>query len=100
MTIEEIKQKILEQFPGDYREGSFEKVLMSIESFDPTLRTEFETFLTSGEKPTRLIEGYSVKNLCEEQGLNGIGAFLTFNWLVREPIEAAAALRKGHDFVK
>ena len=45
--------------------------------------------------PQIIIEGYSYKTLVENYGMKPIGAFLTLDWLIREPQKALTSLKKG-----
>lgn len=95
----QIKNLINQKFPNKYHEQGLTVVLDKIESFSSLLREEFEKYLTTGEEPSLEIAGYSFKILKEEHGMNAIAAFLTLDWLSREPEKAVASLKRGHDTV-
>lgn len=74
-------------------------VATKIETLTLEIRPLFEEWWKSGYLPDFEIEQYSVKRLMDEHGMNPVAAFLTLDWLVREPKAAAASLKKGHDKV-
>ncbi len=43
------------------------------------------------------IEGYTLARLMDEHGMKPIAAFLTLDWLQREPEKAKESLARGHD---
>jgi len=43
------------------------------------------------------IEGYSMNRLLTEHNMTPIAAFLTLDWLMREPAIALASLNKGRE---
>lgn len=59
----------------------------------------FWAWWQSGETPKIAVEGYSVASLAEKHSMKPIAAFLTLDWLTREPELAKASLHKGHDRV-
>lgn len=96
MNTEEIRKKVIERFP-EYGNKSLERVIDDIEEMDDKLRLELEKFLGTGILPQLLIEGYSFERLKKEFNMNPIAAFLTFDWLKKEPEEARKALERGYD---
>jgi len=46
------------------------------------------------------IEGYTIARLVSEHSMKPIAAFLTLDWLAREPEAARASLARGHDRIK
>jgi len=96
MNIEAIKKKILKKFPV-YDEKNIEGVSCDIEEMDKDLRMELENFLETGIAPSIELEGYSIERLKKEFGMNPIGAFLTLDWLKKEPEEAKKSLERGYD---
>lgn len=100
MELQKIKELIEEKYPGAYSDTGIKSVLEGIENLSAALREDLEKLLTTGKISDREVEGYSVKKLMEETGMNELAAFLTLGWLEREPEEAKASLRKGHDEVR
>lgn len=63
--------------------------------FKPQILASFEQWTYDGAFPELEMEGYTIKLLCDDYGLHPIGAFVTLDWLSREPDKATAALRRG-----
>lgn len=66
----------------------------------PQVQSAFLRWWTTGEVPRLSVAGYSTQDLIEQHGMNPIAAFLTLDWLAREPEKARTALRRGHDRVR
>lgn len=66
----------------------------------PDLCAAFDDWLNSCELPTIEVEGYSVNKLMTEHSMTPVAAFLTLDYLRREPDRAKSSLRKGHDHVQ
>ena len=64
------------------------------------IKSAFKDWWLLGEKPNAEIEGYTFESLMESHGMNPIAAFLTLDWLIREPQRAKESLNRGHDFIK
>lgn len=88
-TIENILKE--EKYP-DYM---LEKTIEKVERFDSTVMKIFEEWSKSGEEPTLSIEGFSYHQLVDEYGMKPVGAFITLDWLLRDPQKAVAALKRG-----
>lgn len=65
----------------------------------PVLKLSFEEWWKTGRLPDLKIEGYSLGKLMSDHGMKTVAAFLTLDWLLREPERAKASLKRGHDFV-
>jgi hypothetical protein len=74
-------------------------VAVKLEGSAPELRRAFLKWWEMGELPELGVEGFTVSQLIDQHHLNPIAAFLTLDWLIRQPEQAKAALRKGHDHV-
>jgi hypothetical protein len=61
------------------------------------VREAFDHWWTSGEPPELEIGGFTLVRLAVEHGMNPIAAFLTLDWLARDPAAAHASLGRGHD---
>jgi hypothetical protein len=100
MDKAQIKQKIQEKWPNDYmQEHTLEVTLEDITKFSAPLLHEFENFLETGEPAKMEIEGWNYEKLTKERGLHPVGAFITLDWLLREPEEAKKALERGFDSI-
>jgi hypothetical protein len=72
-------------------------VATKLQALTLEIRPYFEAWWFGGPIPDLQIEGFTVRKLMEEHGMNPIASFLTLDWLAREPEKALASLRKGHD---
>jgi hypothetical protein len=93
IDVNKLKAFLVEKY--DYPAFMAEKTIDKVEKLDPLIYQEFERWLDSGEEPRTEIEGYSVKKLINKYKMNEVGAFLTLDWLKREPDEAKKALSRG-----
>lgn len=62
---------------------------------DSSLRPLLSAWLESGEEKDVETEGYSVKKIMSEFGMQYQAALLTIDWLIKEPKIAQEALKKG-----
>jgi predicted nucleic acid-binding protein len=62
-----------------------------------SLAEQFAQWWWHGTSPNRSIEGYTFDSLIEGSGMNPIAAFLTLDWLERDPQRASASLHRGRD---
>lgn len=99
MKIEAIKSKVINKYPDTYTEGNIEKIIEKIENLTPELRMGLEKFIETGDLPETEVEGWTVKKLKEERGMNEVASILTLDWLGREPKEAKETLEKGFDHI-
>ena len=87
-----IKEILVEE---KYPEFMIEKTADKIESFSPVVAKAFHVWCESKEHSNIVVEGFSFKDLISKWGMNPIGAFITLDWLMREPEKAKEALNKG-----
>lgn len=78
-----------------YPEFMIEQTADKIENFEPEIREVFELWLSDGTMPKITLEGYTFKDLIHQYGMKPIGAFITLDWLKKEPEKAAKALERG-----
>ncbi|KKR28591.1 hypothetical protein A2715_03245 [Candidatus Woesebacteria bacterium RIFCSPHIGHO2_01_FULL_39_32] len=97
MDEDAIKLRIQQKFPGLYPDKGLDLVAKKIQQFDTQLKLELEKFLETGEIPAREINGYTIDKLVKEHGMNELAAFLTMDWLIREPEKATESLHRGAD---
>lgn len=79
----------------DYPAFMVERTIEKVKNLDLEIYNELEKWLDSGELSDIEICGYTVKVLIEKYKMTEVGAFLTLDWLKREPEEAKKALLKG-----
>ena len=59
------------------------------------IKDVFEQWHLDGAIPSITLEGYTFQTLVNQFGMKPVGAFITLDWLKREPEKAARALEKG-----
>lgn len=90
------KNKILEILKEEsYPEYMIDQTANKLENLSPKTRCAFEQWQLDGKNPTLTLENYTFKVLVEDFGMKPVGAFLTLDWLEREPEHAVKALSKG-----
>ncbi len=94
--IKLIQTKYLELYPND----KVHILISGLEKMSPLVKKALETFLQTNEYKEINLLGYSIQNLTAEYGMNEIAAYLTLDWIIREPDKAIESLKKGHDFVR
>lgn len=99
MTFAEIKEKINSLFPGVYSDVGISAILQELIYMDPKIRIEFENFLNGKPYKSLKFSGYDIKRLEAEHNMNSIAAFLTLDWIKKNPDDALASLKRGHDKV-
>ena len=87
-----IKETLVEE---QYPEFMIEKTADKIESFSPVVAKAFSYWCERKEDSNLVVEGFSFKDLISKWGMTPIGAFITIDWLIREPEKAKEALMKG-----
>ena len=75
------------------------KIIRDIRKMDPGLKKAFGKWYKSGIIPKEYIEGITFDMLVNSFQMNGFNAFLTLDWLKREPLEAKAALGRAIDTI-
>lgn len=95
MEINQVKDRLVREY--GYSSSGVEIIAAQLLRLEPQLSAAFEEWWNSGNVPKAEIEGYSFERLQNEHGMNPIAAFLTLDWLLREPEKAKVALSKGHD---
>lgn len=88
-----LKDYLIEEY--DYPAFMVEKTLEKVEKLDSEVYNELEKWFESGQLSDIEIGGYTVKTLIDKYKMTEVGAFLTLDWLKREPEEAKKALLKG-----
>ena len=66
-----------------------------LNKLQPIVLDNFEAWLNEGKIPDIEIEGYSYRILVNDYGMKPVGAFLTLDWLCRDPQKASLSLKKG-----
>lgn len=86
------------RFPDGYKSG-MDVTIDDISEMDSEVQRRTLKFLETGEIEDVEIEGYTIKKLTET-GMNALAAFLSQDWLLRNPGEAKVMLKRGWDSIK
>ena len=78
-----------------YPEYMIEQTADKVENFEPEIKKAFEQWHLDGTIPSISLEGYSFQDLVNLFGMKPVGAFITLDWLRKEPEKAAKALKAG-----
>lgn len=89
----EILIKLLKE--ENYPAHMVEATIAKLNNLQPPVSESFKVWLNEGKLPNFEIEGYSYGILVNEYGMKTIGAFLTLDWLCRNPQKALLSLKKG-----
>jgi hypothetical protein len=68
-----------------------------VESLNEPIHSAINQWWEDNLIPGIAVQGYTVELLVAKHAMNPIAAFLTLDWLIREPEKALASLNKGHD---
>ncbi len=79
----------------NYPSHMIENTLHKLSNLQPQTATALEKWLKDGKTPSLNVEGYTFSILTTKFGMQPIGAFLTLDWLCREPQKASDALKRG-----
>ena len=66
----------------------------------PKIKDAFQKWWTDGSISPVAVAEVTVHQLMTEHGMKPIAAFLTLDWLIREPDKAKASLLRGHDRIR
>ncbi len=91
----ELTQRLLNEF--NYPEKGAQLIIKKLSNCQPEIKAAFNRWWQTGQLTSFAIENYTVQRLQKEHAMNPIAAFLTLDWLLREPETALTSLRKGHD---
>jgi hypothetical protein len=91
-TISLIKKELQsEGFP----EFMIDRTINKINNFSGTISEAFNDWMSNGKEPSIVVEDYSYTELIEKYSMTSIGAFITLDWLVKDPEKAKKALTEG-----
>ena len=93
--MEELVHRLTTEFNYPYQGALV--VAEKCNSLQAPVREAFDSWWASGELPELEIHGYTVEKLMKEHGMNPIAAFLTLDWIQRDPAKAVESLKRGHD---
>lgn len=82
-----------------YEDDKAEEILHSLSNIDNSLIPALVEWVEKDTIADITIEGYSLKSLVDNN-MKPPAAFLTLDWLIREPDSARAAIESGYDSIK
>jgi len=85
-----LRKRLVDDFDCD--EGQVDGVVEEVMALAPHIATAFEEWFNTDVVNELEVEGYNVSSVCNKQQMNIVGAYLTLDWLHREPKEAKRAL--------
>lgn len=89
----EILIKLLKE--ENYPAHMVDVTIAKLNKLQPIVLDNFEAWLNERKLPNFEIEGYSYSVLVNDYGMKPVGAFLTLDWLCRDPQKASLSLKKG-----
>jgi len=99
MTRQEIIDRLITEF--NYAAFHAPTVAARLEALDPRIKVAFDTWWMHGiPAPDLMVEGYSFESLIARHRLKPVAAFLSLDWLLREPERAKATLQRGFDSLR
>lgn len=72
-----------------------EKTADKVENLSQPLKESFSKWVESGIEPSFSIKEYSYRTLIEKFNMKPVGAFITLDWIMREPEKAIESITKG-----
>lgn len=90
------KSRIIEILKNEgYPEFMHENTYQKITRFHATIASSFSSWIEEEVTPNISVEGYSFDYLVKKMNMQPIGAFITLDWLLREPQKAKNTLANG-----
>ena len=92
-TDQEIKTLLLED---DYPNKTplLDGVISRVREFGPEAAQMFDEWASSGKQPKFEVNGISSSSLKKEQGMKAVALIIAYDWLLKDPHEAARLLKK------
>jgi len=88
-----IKDRLINEL--DCKASQADGVAEKIQKLSPEIYSAFEEWFNTGKISEIEVEGYTVASLrAKKKQMNAVGAFLTLDWLKREPEKAKFALEQ------
>lgn len=93
MNVQEIKKLLVEDKKLDAVQ--VERVSGKIEALTPDIREALENWLTTGTVASPEYAGYDVNAILKAQPrMNVLGAYLSLDWLRRDPVAAKKSIER------
>lgn len=80
-----------------YTERRAKRTISALRNMEPRIFEQFQIWFHTAKFPEEPLFGIQVKALCDKRGLDPVTAFLTVDWVAREPQTAKKALAFGYD---
>jgi hypothetical protein len=90
MSNEQLREILVEKY--DYRNSQVDGVIEKINAFVPAVAAAFNKWLETDEIDDTSIEGYTIHSIIAKRPMKVVGAYLTLDWLSREPEMAKQAI--------
>ena len=94
MTQEDFVKKLLARC-NDYSAAEANFLFTELGHKTESAKHAIEKWVSSGEKTILRAQNWTSSNLEKEYTMNYIAAFLTIDWIIREPNMAEKALKRG-----
>lgn len=98
LSLDTIRTRLTQEL--GYSESGARILAEKLIACSPQIKSAIVAWWETGDLADLEIEGFTVQQLVEQHGMKPIAAFLTLDWLIREPERARASLARGHDRVK
>ncbi|MFA6184379.1 MAG: hypothetical protein WC682_04755 [Parcubacteria group bacterium] len=96
--VEDIVFRLISEF--SYSEKEARQAAQDLLKSDPKVKGAFDVWWDTGVFDDALeCEGYTLDKLIKEHSLMPVAAFLTLDWLIKEPEKAKRFLEKGYDMI-
>lgn len=92
MTNEQLRLLLKEE---GYPTHMIANTIVKLNNLTAPIKESFESWCQTGIIPAVRIGGYDFMVLTQNFHMKPVGAFLTLDWLIREPEDAKIALSKG-----
>jgi hypothetical protein len=97
-SIDEVMTRLVEQY--GYSEAQARNTVTKLARSSEEIREAFWRWWQTGELDSPAIQGYTVKQIVDDHGINPVGAYLALDWLRRDPQQARKFLERGWDRLK
>ncbi len=98
VSVPDLAERLQREY--GYRPRHAEDVARRLHGAAPPIRAAFFRWWVGGPLESPEVEGYSVQTLMESRTINPVNAFLTLDWLVRDPEEAKKLLGRRVDDIR
>lgn len=88
-----LRETLVEKY--DYMESKVDGVVEKISKFSPKVMESFEKWFNTGEVDSIEVEGFTIKDILDKKKMTIVSAYITLDWLHRDPKQAKAALNSA-----